>query len=173
MATLLFFLILLLLLVALLPIRVEINTEKQMYGQVVIWGICRISGEATGTGWYLHIQLPFFQKKINLLEGNALSAKKSSQPHVPKKPGLSMSSPLQLVKAFRLQTLVWSLDTGDYLHNARLYPVFGLLSRGPLQLSINFSGQNIFILKAYTSLYKLAAAFLKAHAFLTIYKKEH
>jgi hypothetical protein len=152
--------VLLLLLIALLPIRVEINTEKEIFGQVIVWGICRISGQATGTGWFIHLHLPFFQKTINLRDTKTFLAGK--KPQAGKKPRTSFPSPIRLLKAFRLQTLVWSVDTGDYLQNAHLYPLLRLLSRGPLQVSVNFSGQNIFILKAYTRLYALAMAFLKS-----------
>jgi hypothetical protein len=151
-------LLLLLLALAVLPIRIEIDTGCEAFCKITVGILVHLSGEASQNGWYIIIQLPFFQRKIDVTAINTGSSGKSKQ--VKKQPS-KLSSPLGMLKAFRLQKLEWYIDTGNYTLNAKLFPLLYLISQSPVKIAVNFNGQNRIVLKAYTRLYYLIVAFLK------------
>lgn len=52
----------------------------------------------------------------------------------------------ELMKTFKVKQLLVDIDTGDYVTNAKLYPVFALLNRSTGSFTINFEGRNQMLL---------------------------
>jgi hypothetical protein len=48
----------------------------------------------------------------------------------------------RVLKSFEVKKLLVEMDTGDYVLNAKLYPVFYLLNMGKGSFSINFNDRN-------------------------------
>jgi hypothetical protein len=154
-------LVLVILLLLLLPIRIWIDTRQQRFIGVSLGKIVHCCGEVSEKGWLMTIHFLGFKKEFNLAEMKSTPANKKPLKKEKKRTRYILS-PIHFLQAFRLQKLEWTLDTGDFIHNAQLYPVFGFLSHGNIVLSINFNGQNALVLNTYTRLIYLSAAFIKS-----------
>lgn len=53
---------------------------------------------------------------------------------------------LRLLQSFKVKKIFVNIDTGDYLMNARLYPVFAFLNYHKGNVRINFEGKNQIVL---------------------------
>lgn len=154
-------LLLLIIVLLFLPFRIWIDTRQDTFIKVSLGNIAYGSGEVSAEGWLIHVQIIGFKKSINLAEIKSKPAKKKQVKKQKKRPKF-FPSPIRFIQAFRLQQFEWRLDTGDFLQNAQLYPIFQVLSHGPVVLSINFNGQNALILTTYTRLIYLSTAFIKS-----------
>lgn len=148
---LLYFLCLLLVLLGLalwMPVRLELDTEQEIY-QVQWRGIFKLWAETAGEQWHWWVQVLFW--KIELKSTTAPKA--TSKPKKPTKKSRRNLTLKQLWalakgswKAVHLEYLRVNWDTDDFLLNAWLYPAFQAASRGQRQLRINFQGeQNVAI----------------------------
>lgn len=54
---------------------------------------------------------------------------------------------LRLLRSFEIKKFLIHLDTGDYVLNAKLYPVFFFLNRYQGDFAINFENRNRFVLE--------------------------
>lgn len=157
-----------------LPIRLEIDTVQNIYranwyGLMSIW----VAPDEEGWQWFFQV----FRWKKSLKRKSRLSQK--SQKIAPKskrnsKPvqRLNLHQALTLFRNVRNAIIVRRLrlnwDTGDFVLNAWLYPVFRRISRGPRQFFINFHGKQELSLLLQTRLGLLSIAALRAY--FTIYK---
>jgi hypothetical protein len=66
-----------------------------------------------------------------------------------------------LKRAIKVKQLRVNWDTGDFVLNAWLYPAFRMLCRGNRQLSINFLGEQVLVIRLQTRLGLLAIAALR------------
>ena len=58
----------------------------------------------------------------------------------------TFSKLIKLVRSFKVKRLLVELDTGDCIHNAKLYPVFGFLNHHAGVFRINFEGRNNLVI---------------------------
>jgi hypothetical protein len=145
-----------------LPIEVEIDTEKGVYRAG--WrGICGIRGLPGERKWRWIMRIFFFEKEWQA---------KPEKPKLPKKPaakkrGLTFTPrrmwqiTRNIFRAIRVKRLRLEWDTDDFALNARLYPFFRLLCKERRAFSINFSGRQELSIHLQTRLYRLAWAFLQ------------
>lgn len=66
-----------------------------------------------------------------------------------------------VLRSFRVRELRWELDTGNYLHNALLYPIFYLLNLQNASTGINFLGRNGIRIRVGNRLMRMLFAFFK------------
>ncbi|MFD2517037.1 hypothetical protein [Salinimicrobium flavum] len=66
-----------------------------------------------------------------------------------------------VLRSFRVRELRWELDTGNYRHNALLYPIFYLLNLQDASAGINFLGRNGIRIRVGNSLMRMLFAFFK------------
>lgn len=70
-----------------------------------------------------------------------------------------------IVMSFKLKQLKLNIDTGDVIQNAHLIPVFSMVYKNNVQLSINFEDKNEFILhfenNIGTIIFQIVSAFIK------------
>lgn len=162
-----FILVLLLSLLFWLPIRVEIDTAQQKYrvswkGIFAVWCV----PDEEGFHWFFQI---FFWKtawktspKTPKTVNKPLKIEKTSS-----KSAVRFSAhkirPLFRVfsKAIHIERLQVNWDTGDFLYNAWLYPVFRRWSRRKRQLFINFWGEQELAIILKTRLGLLVMAGLR------------
>lgn len=146
-----------------LPIELEIDTNRSIYR--ARWrGLLGFRGVPTESGWQWFFQFLFFEKKWKLQEKKPKPPKKKKRK---KKKGLPIS-PKQmfalakkLIQTFKVIRFRINWDTGDFVKNAYLYPLFHVLSRGRRQLHINFTGNQELCIHLQTRLVLLAGAFLQ------------
>lgn len=148
--------LLLLTLVSYLPIEVEIDTEQDLYKAG--WrGIMRVWGIPDEGRWRWFFRILCWQREWK--PGADSSKRKSVQPKTQKPAGkrkgnfsLAKGRLLMrhMLRAIRLKRLKINWDTGDFLLNAWLYPVFQNISRPQRRLSINFKGDQVLVCHLYT-----------------------
>jgi len=97
----------------------------------------------------LRIRVRFFFKNFHFYPLRKLGAPKRQKLGVKKDKkhqGIKPKRILRLLKSFRIKKLSVNIDTGDYLLNARLYPVFAFLNYHKGNFNINFEGSNKMVL---------------------------
>lgn len=56
--------------------------------------------------------------------------------------GIGLNKSLRLLRSFKVKRVLVDIDTGNYISNARLYPVFFFLNYNLGAFHINFEGRN-------------------------------
>lgn len=149
-----------------LPLVLEIDTEREIF--LAKWqGIFAVRAIPGADGWRFFFKIFFFEKEWFPKMGTPSPPKISPKKPVRKKAGspFSLRKMAQLAKnlfrAVNLKRLKIDWDTGDFVKNAWLFPVFHGLSGGKRQLTINFFGKQAFAILLQTRLGLLAWAVLK------------
>lgn len=147
-----------------LPLELEIDSQKDVYragwSHIIDF---RIIPDEKGLNWVFTI----FNKKIQLSGAPKKSAPEQIRP-APKKRSpfptrLIWPMLKNLPRAFQIKRFRVNWDTGDFIRNAHLYPLFYLWSNRRMQLGINFMGQQEVAIFVQTRLFSLAQAFLRAY----------
>lgn len=139
-----------------LPIQVEVDTEQQVYragwrGIISVWGI----PEEKRWRWFYRV---FFWEREWIAAANQpgkeTAPQKTKKPAAKKKRNFSWSQGkllmCEIFRAIRLERLRIDWDTGDFILNAWLYPVFRVASGGQRYLNINFKGEQILAFRLFT-----------------------
>lgn len=156
--------ILLLAVLLVLPIRLEVDTENNIY-RGSVWGLGAFWVEPGEDRWHGYFKLFFWRQEVDWNKKQTLPPKKPKA--IPEKRKLPFSIRQMralfrnLLRAIKLQKLFVDWDTGDFVLNAWLYPAFRMASSGQRQLNINFFGTQILQLRLQTRLGALALAVLK------------
>ncbi len=158
-------LIILLLIIGLLawilisPVLIEIDTRvPRLELRWMSIGKAFLSYEGE---WLLLIRVMFFKKTIHL-ESLKASSKKIQRKVARKKTNRIklVKKIVRMIKVFRIEDWKLSMDVGDNIQTAWLYPLNYLnLSYGHLQ--INFSGENYFMAKLRSRPWKLLYASMR------------
>ena len=150
----------------LLPLSLVIDTEKALF--YVRWSVVlSVQLHADERGWNWAVRL--FNRPMSLPTGGNQSSKNKTKP-AKKKKGTHFFTMRRvgllfkyLSQAVRIKQLKINWDTGDFVRNAQLYPLFSVASRGPVWLNINFMGQQELIIRLQTRLYRLMYAGLRVY----------
>lgn len=73
---------------------------------------------------------------------------------------LTVRKVIRVLRTFRVHTFELSIDTGDYLLNAYLYPIFVLLSKSNRSLHINFNNDISLKIIIENRPYRIIKAFI-------------
>lgn len=134
------------------PIRLKINTSRDQY-EIILPGIIRAMVVPTDAFvvfklWITAIPVkidPLKQKKNKKkkpIKEKPEKEKKKKSGNVPVKKIRTLAT--RIMKSFTIEKIILNLDTGDYAFNARLVPVFSVLSSNSRKLSVNFQDVNHF-----------------------------
>lgn len=150
------------------PVLVEIDSDSDVYRLRYGWFACG-SLVADSNGPAVRLQVLGFPKQwgLDALLSKARSATKSTffptkKKSVRKRTSVSRKKMIAVARAIEFRRLEVDLDTGSYIRNAWLFPVFYLASRGARRLRINFSGRTIVHAYVRAVPAKLLWAFLRA-----------
>ena len=150
-----------------LPIRVEIDTAQQKYrvswkGIFAVWGV----PDEAGFHWFIQI---FFWKTA--WKSSEKTPKTVTKPLKREKKASKSSLRFSIhkirplfrafSKAIHIERFRVNWDTGDFMYNAWLYPVFRRWSRRKRQLFINFWGEQELAIILQTRLGLLLMAGLR------------
>lgn len=158
----------LLLWLLLVPFELEIDTTKGVFRfewktiARVLW--------LPEEGWdVVKVDAPFFHKKISSAAiKSRRSPRRKVSPDAPKPAPKRLASKWAwrvvpaVLRSFQVRRCVLWLDTGDYVRNAWLYPVFGLLQNQRIRVVVNFLGKNDLSVLVQNSLGRMAWAALRA-----------
>ncbi len=144
-----------------LPVEVEIDTPHDIYrarwrGIFSIW---LVPGEGC---WRWFYKLFFWENKLHFTQKKPSLKKPSIKP----KSSFDIKQLLVLLrnvfKAIKIKRFRLDIDTGDYVRNAQLYPLFHTLSKPAHHIHINFMGREEVVILLQTRLWNLAGAFLRS-----------
>lgn len=150
----------LLVLILFTPVVLIINSVTDHYR--VQWGPAHAQVWFTEDPIRFRLHIPFWTREGALHE--LMSGSKDEPTHhrrdstVMKRRSLTSRwrpSVWALLKSFRVRRLRWSLDTGDVLWNAWLYPAFQALHAQGHDLVISFTGRNELELVIDNNLYRV------------------
>ncbi|PHN01706.1 hypothetical protein [Flavilitoribacter nigricans] len=162
----LFFAFLLWILISPIYLHIEWNDARRVL-QLHWWGLLRARLAPEAGRWAFRLEAPFFTRSWSVAEWWT-SGKKADQSKKGKarKKSWKPRHPRQLVyrlwRSFHLIRFHWELDTGDYVWNAYLFPLFRVTNpAGQRDWRINFQGRNDLLLIVENRLYRLVYALLR------------
>ncbi len=141
--TVLLLLVLLLLVYLLLaPLRLVVDTSTNTY-MFSLPGIFQVSVESHNTE-LIRLRLKLFVFKFYLypLRRPSRSPKNKVRNSSHKTRTMSLKRAIRLLKSFTLEKLFINIDTGNYVTNAKLYALYGVLNYKREYFQINFQGKN-------------------------------
>ncbi len=114
--------------------------------------------------WLLFIRVLFFTKEKNLSAPKKRDEKKKKErkktEHKKKRNVRKLlKKGLRVAKSFTITEWRMSIDTGDHVHNAWLYPLNFMLPGN--HCNINFYDENYLVLKAKNQLWRMLFAWLR------------
>jgi hypothetical protein len=146
------------------PIRLQIDTRRQLY--LLQWrGVGRIQLLPVTGNLVIQLRVFFWKKNFYPLEYQP-KKKQPKEARKMKKKGRKTNfqkykrKGIRLFRSFRIKAFRLDLDTDDYVYNGYLYPVFHLLSNEKRQLTINYRGLSEMFLIVENRLYRVLIAFL-------------
>lgn len=150
------------LLIAPIYLHIEWNEERQ-YVQFHWLGLFRLRLAPEAGGWYFQFRILGLHKRWALPPLRTTPAAKKTEKKIS---GWRPKHPFRLAKrllySFRILRCRLALDTGDFLLNTYLWPVFNWLKgRKKLDWSINFQGRSDFSLLVQNRLVCLLFAFFR------------
>ncbi len=126
-----------------IPVTLAIDTAYNRY-ELQVPGFAKASLEPDDEKLFkVKLNVLFFTTYFDPLKNRSLAKKKEKSP----KKMVSYQQGIRLLKTFRIKKFWLDLDTGNYMVNAKMYPVFVLLDYYGVACHINFEGRNRLILR--------------------------
>jgi len=132
--------------ILLLPIVIYINTVTNEYF-VQLKGLMKINIEEDKNELIcirmriFFMNFMFYPLKISSLKTNGFQKRKNKQI------GLGFKYFYRILSSFRVRQFLLQMDTGNFIMNAKLYPVFYVLNQRYGGFQINFEGNNQLVLQ--------------------------
>lgn len=155
---LLVFFIALACILSLLPLQLEIDSDR--LSAVISWKYIAVVILRFDKEWLMTVRVLFFRKTIPLASMRKIK-KTAKKPTGNKKTNTpSLKKIMNMIKAFRMEEWKLALDSGDYALNAQLYPLNFLPVFYP-NLNINFMDEQYIYIRISSPPWKLLIAFLR------------
>ena len=137
------------------PIQIYVNTETSEY-YVRVKGLVSAHIEWSTTE-ILRIRIKtFFMERSFYPIKKYSGQKEKTRKHKPrKKRRVNFTKVLRVLKSFQVKRFLLDIDTGDYLINAKLFPVFVLLDQFLAPFHINYQNRNILIMDLRNRPYRI------------------
>jgi len=131
----------------LLPIIFYINTTSNQY-YIQLQGVFKANLEAHDTEIFrIRLNLFFMKFYIYPLKMRYKKPKeKVKKEHIPKSKSYSLTKIFRVVRTFKVEQFFMNIDTGNYVFNAKLFPLITLLNYKTEHFKVNFLGQNELVL---------------------------
>jgi hypothetical protein len=128
------------------PMVLQVDSPINHY--MFRWGMVRVQFIPASDDWFLRIKIAWWHRDFSILKLMAASKKKPVDSTTQKKPTkrtrsfLSFKRMKSVIRTFQVRYFHLELDSDDFVTNAYLYPLFGVLSFSTCKLMINFQGRN-------------------------------
>ncbi len=158
--------LLLLLLIGLLliPLRLYINTNSKTYTASVGHLVkAYVEGDPLEI-IRIRVRIPgyqFFLYPLKKKDNGKKKIKKKSKPK-PSRQKLKKKGKwvLRFLRSFKLKEFWLTIDTGNYVKNAQLYPIFGFINHFYLPCGVNFQGVNCLIVDLRSRPWNIIKSFI-------------
>lgn len=129
-----------------MPILLFIDTTANLY-YIELGGLGKLRLEVyEGEELKMKLRFLFFNFEFNPLEKMGRSAKKDTKASKGRRMNISFKTALRILKSFTIKRIKINIDTGNYILNAHLFPLFLILKPKVEGLSINFLDKNELLL---------------------------
>jgi hypothetical protein len=109
--------------------------------------------------WLLRFRIVFYKREIKLRTLKRRKGKRKKAKRAKRRPQRMIRKFFAVGKTFRVPVWKISLDTGDYTHNALLYPLNHFIGRD--HCNINFLGENHLVLELRNNLGRMLYAWIR------------
>jgi len=142
--------VLLILSLLITPIIIYIDTLTNQY-YIQLLGMAKANFEKDDAEFFrIRLNILFFNLYIYPLKKKASNKEKEIKNHhsLKSKKRISIRKIYNILKTFKIKQFFINMDTGNYILNAKLYPLFTLLNYNTGNFHINFQGRNQLVLLA-------------------------
>lgn len=131
----------------LIPVILHIDTDMNQY-YVQLRGLAKASFEGDEEEVIrIRLKVLFMDFLFYPLRKPDPGKKKIAGSRIKKrKKSMGYGKGLRLLRSFSVKRLLLDIDTGDCIHNAKLYPLFAFLNYYVGGFHVNFSGRNQLVL---------------------------
>ncbi len=147
------------------PLELHINSTKNQYQ--LRWGrVARIEWLPAPDDILIRLKILFREKVYHPLTRAPKKKIKTEDKSksTKQKKGWSLKKwkrkIINLLNSFQVEKFRVNLDTGDYVYNSYLYPIFWMMNKGDTQLNINYSGESEILVVIKNRLYRILKALL-------------
>ena len=136
------FVVLLILGLLFVPIQIYIDTDTSRYF-VKVKGLAKINLEPDEKEIVrVRMRILFFEHSFYPITKPPKPKKKVTRQKARPKRRLKFRKMVSLVRTFEIRSFAVEMDTGDYVANAKMYPLFVLLNQYVGSFHINFQDRN-------------------------------
>ena len=136
------FVVLLILGLLFVPIQIYIDTDASRYF-VKVKGLAKINLEPDDKEIVrVRMRILFFERSFYPITKPPKPKEKVARQKTRPKRRLKFRKMVRLVRTFEIRSFAVEMDTGDYLANAKMYPLFVLLNQYVGSFHINFQDRN-------------------------------
>lgn len=147
------------------PLELYINSTKNQY-QLQWKGIARIEWLPAPDDILIRLRIFFWERvyhPLTMATKRKIKTEDKSK-SIKQKKGWSLKKwkrkIINILNSFHVEKLRVDLDTGDYVYNSYLYPIFWILNKGDTQLNINYTGESEILVVIKNRLYRILKALL-------------
>ena len=148
----------------LIPLQLYINTSSKIYSARV--GHLAKAYVEADTVEIIRIRMRVlgYQFFVYPLKKKKSARKKLKKKRKPKAPYKNLKKGgqwvIRFLRSFKIKEFQLNVDTGDFVRNAQLYPIFGFINHYYLPCSINFQGVNTFVLDLRSRPWNIIKSFI-------------
>lgn len=145
----------------LVPIQIYIDTDTNQYF-VGLKGLAKASFEPDKKELLkVRLEVLFFQRCFYPLK---LSSKPKKSSKIKKKKTrprrTNLRKAVRVLQSFEVKRFALDMDTGDYVANAKMYPIFALLNQYVASFQINFEDRNRLVMDIRNRPYRILKSFI-------------
>ena len=174
-------LLLLVIYILTVPFRLQISTARDLY-RFSISGFGYVRIVPTDNLFNLRFRILFYSREVELFKESddeisqsprskkgGTTAKKQKEGDPQKRSRFRLSKKrrrwllrkaLRIPSTFKINLLHLEVDTGDYIKNAYLFPLFASISREPVNLHVNYEEINSLDLDVENRVYRVLKVFI-------------
>lgn len=146
------------------PLELRINSAKDQY--LLSWkGIAKVEWIPAPDDILIRSKIFFWESIYHPLTAMPTKKKVAADPESSRKKKRWTWRKwsrriIRVLKSFQVKAFRVNLDTGDYVYNSYLYPIFWMLNQGNSRLQINYNGESEILLVVQNRLYRILKALL-------------
>ncbi len=142
------------------PIQIFIDTDTGKY-YAGLKGLAKASFEPDEKELLkVRLKVLFYERCFYPLTKSSKPKQPAKKKKTKPKRRIKFRKMVQLLKSFEVKRFALDMDTGDYVANAKMYPVFVLLNRYVASFHINFEDRNRLVLDIRNRPYRILKTFI-------------
>ena len=142
------------------PIQLYVNTDTSEY-YIRVVGLARANLEPDKKELFrVRLKTLFFEHSFYPLKKKVGKKGKTAKHKTKRKRNIRFKNFVRLLRSFEVRRFLLDIDTGDFVFNAKMYPIFVLLNRYVASFHINFRDKNILVMDIRNRPYKIIRSFI-------------